>query len=165
MFEKYIPMIETFLPLIVMVLPIIICIVCFNFIFNFFVNLKLKKVFNENAKKIKKDMGQPLKVISATLIGTGHESIYNHDSIVVPAKINIYNNIIVVECTGKCVVITDYKDFSIRKNTFYEEVFYKKIERVREDLMLYKHPFNLQFQIQKKYIEYMKNLIEESNNE
>lgn len=159
--------ISNLIPLLISLPVILIGIFLFTFLFNFILSFKIKKIFPERFSKLKKNFEKPIKKIGLILIRFGNESVYgDSEPHSIPAKLYIYNDMVIAECAGWAAVINDYKLLSIKENKTYEIIMNKQIEHVREDLMIYvPKKYNLQFIFSsKKDLIFIKKYLEERNN-
>lgn len=151
------------LPVIIGLLFIILSFLVFNAIFSLAVSYSLKKHFPDKFSELRKNFGKPLKIIKLILIQFGNEKIcYGAEQQRIPVKLLVYENFLVFTTSGRALVINNFnKNFiSFVNSSFCGELFGKKIEHKREDLIIFSPVCGLQFLINKSDNLYIKNYIE-----
>lgn len=157
-----------FISLILSVGFILILILGFNFVFYIITRIVISKHFPDNYSVLVKDFGKPVKIIGLTLIRFGNETkCYGTDyQQSISVKLLIFQKFFVLKCCGKALLINDFnkKYISFLNTESYEEILWKRITKPRTDLIVFSKICSLQFLINKKDCEYLKNYIKECNN-
>lgn len=149
-------------------IPLIIFFVSY-LLFFLFVNFLLRKHLPEKWSSLRKNIGKPLKVINLTLVRFGNEnktfgSSFNQN---IPIKLYVYNGFLVLAGYRRGLVINNFGHnfISFMKTESYDIFLGVRIPRCREDLIIFSPICLLQFLINRKDIEYLKNFIKEMQND
>ena len=147
---------------------ILILILGFNLIFYIITRIVISKHFPDNYSILAKDFGKPVKTIGLTLIRFGNETkSYGTDyQQSISVKLLVFQKFFVLKCCGKALLINDFnkKYISFLNTEGYEEILWKRIPKPRTDLIVFSKICSLQFLINKKDCEYLKNYIKEYEN-
>ena len=144
---------------------ILILVLGFNLVFYIITRIVIGKHFPNNYSMLVKDIGKPVKMIGLTLIRFGNEKkCYGTDyQQSISVKLLVFQKFFVFECCGKALLINDFntKYISFLNTESYEEILWKRITKPRTDLIVFSKICSLQFLINKKDCEYLKNYIKE----
>ena len=147
---------------------ILILILGFNLIFYIITRIVISKHFPDNYSILAKNFGKPVKTIGLTLIRFGNETkCYGTDyQQSISVELLVFQKFFVLKCCGKALLINGFnkKYISFLNTESYEEVLWKRIPKPRTDLIVFSKICSLQFLINKKDCEYLKNYIKECNN-
>lgn len=147
---------------------ILILILGFNLIFYIITRIVISKHFPDNYSILAKNFGKPVKTIGLTLIRFGNETkCYGTDyQQSISVKLLFFQKFFVLKCCGKALLINDFnkKYISFLNTESYEEILWKRIPKPRTDLIVFSKICSLQFLINKKDCEYLKNYIKEYEN-
>lgn len=147
---------------------ILILILGFNLIFYIITRIVISKHFPDNYSILAKDFGKPVKTIGLTLIRFGNETkSYGTDyQQSISVELLVFQKFFVLKCCGKALLINDFnkKYISFLNTESYEEILWKRIPKPRTDLIVFSKICSLQFLINKKDCEYLKNYIKEYEN-
>ena len=157
-----------FLYLLFSVSFILILILGFNLVFYIITRIVISKHFPDNYSILAKNFGKPVKTIGLTLIRFGNETkCYGTDyQQSISVKLLVFQKFFVLKCCGKALLINDFnkKYISFLNTESYEEILWKRIPKPRTDLIVFSKICSLQFLINKKDCEYLKNYIKEYEN-
>lgn len=147
---------------------ILILILGFNLIFYIITRIVISKHFPDNYSILAKNFGKPVKTIGLTLIRFGNETkCYGTDyQQSISVELLVFQKFFVLKCCGKALLINGFnkKYISFLNTESYEEVLWKRIPKPRTDLIVFSKICSLQFLINKKDCEYLKNYIKEYEN-
>lgn len=147
---------------------ILILILGFNLIFYIITRIVISKHFPDNYSILAKNFGKPVKTIGLTLIRFGNEAkCYGTDyRQSISVELLVFQKFFVLKCCGKALLINDFnkKYISFLNTESYEEILWKRIPKPRRDLIVFSKICSLQFLINKKDCEYLKNYIKEYEN-
>lgn len=157
-----------FLYLLFSVSFILILILGFNLVFYIITRIVISKHFPDNYSILAKNFGKPVKTIGLTLIRFGNETkCYGTDyQQSISVELLVFQKFFVLKCCGKALLINDFnkKYISFLNTESYEEILWKRIPKPRTDLIVFSKICSLQFLINKKDCEYLKNYIKEYEN-
>ena len=147
---------------------ILILILGFNLVFYIITRIVISKHFPDNYSILAKNFGKPVKTIGLTLIRFGNETkCYGTDyQQSISVELLVFQKFFVLKCCGKALLINDFnkKYISFLNTESYEEILWKRIPKPRTDLIVFSKICSLQFLINKKDCEYLKNYIKEYEN-
>ncbi len=147
---------------------VFIVILGFNLVFYIITRIVISKHFPDSYSKLSKEFGKPVKSIGLTLIRFGNETkCYGTDyQQSIPVKLLVFQKFFVLKSCGKALVINDFntKYITFLNTKSYSEFLWKKFEVPRIDLVVFSKICSLQFLINKKDCEYLKNYIKECEN-
>ena len=147
---------------------ILILILGFNLIFYIITRIVISKHFPDNYSILAKNFEKPVKTIGLTLIRFGNETkCYGTDyQQSISVELLVFQKFFVLKCCGKALLINDFnkKYISFLNTESYEEILWKRITKPRTDLIVFSKICSLQFLINKKDCEYLKNYIKEYEN-